>query len=208
MAASISMRRCCRAGAAPRRSTERSWPATRRPASPSCASTKASMRGRSVSTSARADRPGPDRRRAARRARRTRRAAHGASARRAREGSARLPAASRERRHLRQKARASPRRASTGRGRHTRCTIGSGDCRPIPAPGSRSTSAASANASACCAQRSRRERGRPARCSTTGLTVACGEGAVRLTEVQRAGKRPMAAADFLRGVTARRRRRC
>jgi methionyl-tRNA formyltransferase len=33
------------------------------------------------------------------------------------------------------------------------------------------------------------------------LTVACGEGAVRLTEVQRAGKRPMSAEDFLRGMT-------
>jgi len=33
------------------------------------------------------------------------------------------------------------------------------------------------------------------------LTVACGEGAVRLTEVQRAGKRPMSAEDFLRGLT-------
>jgi methionyl-tRNA formyltransferase len=33
------------------------------------------------------------------------------------------------------------------------------------------------------------------------LTVACGEGAVRLTEVQRAGRKPMSAADFLRGVT-------
>jgi methionyl-tRNA formyltransferase len=32
------------------------------------------------------------------------------------------------------------------------------------------------------------------------LTVACGEGAVRLIEVQRAGKRPMNAADFLRGL--------
>jgi methionyl-tRNA formyltransferase len=32
------------------------------------------------------------------------------------------------------------------------------------------------------------------------LTVACGEGAVRLTEVQRAGKRPMVADDFLRGM--------
>jgi methionyl-tRNA formyltransferase len=32
------------------------------------------------------------------------------------------------------------------------------------------------------------------------LTIACGEGAVRLTEVQRAGKKPMAAEDFLRGV--------
>jgi methionyl-tRNA formyltransferase len=33
------------------------------------------------------------------------------------------------------------------------------------------------------------------------LTVACGEGAVRLTEVQRAGRKPMSAADFLRGFT-------
>jgi methionyl-tRNA formyltransferase len=33
------------------------------------------------------------------------------------------------------------------------------------------------------------------------LTIACGRGAVRLTEVQRAGKRPMPAEDFLRGVT-------
>jgi methionyl-tRNA formyltransferase len=32
------------------------------------------------------------------------------------------------------------------------------------------------------------------------LTMACGEGAVRLTEVQRAGKKPMSADDFLRGV--------
>ena len=33
------------------------------------------------------------------------------------------------------------------------------------------------------------------------LTIACGEGALRLTEVQRAGKKPMVAEDFLRGVT-------
>ena len=31
------------------------------------------------------------------------------------------------------------------------------------------------------------------------LTIACGTEAVRLVEVQRAGKRPMSAADFLRG---------
>jgi methionyl-tRNA formyltransferase len=35
------------------------------------------------------------------------------------------------------------------------------------------------------------------------LTVACGEGAVRLVEVQRAGKRPMAADAFLRGAALR-----
>ncbi len=32
------------------------------------------------------------------------------------------------------------------------------------------------------------------------LTIACGKGAVRLTEVQRGGRKPMQAADFLRGV--------
>lgn len=32
------------------------------------------------------------------------------------------------------------------------------------------------------------------------LTVACGKGAIRFTEVQRAGKRPMTAEEFLRGV--------
>jgi methionyl-tRNA formyltransferase len=32
------------------------------------------------------------------------------------------------------------------------------------------------------------------------LTIACGDGAVRLVEVQRAGKQPMAAGDFLRGT--------
>jgi methionyl-tRNA formyltransferase len=32
------------------------------------------------------------------------------------------------------------------------------------------------------------------------LTVACGEGAVRLVELQRAGKQPMQADEFLRGT--------
>src|ERR1044072_3526849 len=31
------------------------------------------------------------------------------------------------------------------------------------------------------------------------LTIACGEGAVRLLEVQRAGRQPMTADEFLRG---------
>lgn len=35
------------------------------------------------------------------------------------------------------------------------------------------------------------------------LSIACGKGAVRLTQVQRAGKRPMDAEDFLRGVALR-----
>jgi methionyl-tRNA formyltransferase len=32
------------------------------------------------------------------------------------------------------------------------------------------------------------------------LTIACGTGAVRLTQVQRAGKQPMSADEFLRGT--------
>jgi methionyl-tRNA formyltransferase len=35
------------------------------------------------------------------------------------------------------------------------------------------------------------------------LTIACGEGAVRLMQVQRAGKQPMAADEFLRGTPVR-----
>ena len=33
------------------------------------------------------------------------------------------------------------------------------------------------------------------------LTIACGAGAVRLTQVQRAGRQPMSADDFLRGTS-------
>ncbi len=32
------------------------------------------------------------------------------------------------------------------------------------------------------------------------LTIACGDGAIRIEKLQRAGKQPMAAADFLRGT--------
>jgi methionyl-tRNA formyltransferase len=32
------------------------------------------------------------------------------------------------------------------------------------------------------------------------LTVACKEGAIRILELQRAGKQPMKAEDFLRGT--------
>jgi len=35
------------------------------------------------------------------------------------------------------------------------------------------------------------------------LTIACGAGSVRLTQVQRAGKQPMDAQDFLRGTAVK-----
>ena len=41
--------------------------------------------------------------------------------------------------------------------------------------------------------------GRPGTVLDGDLTIACGSGAVRLNQLQRAGKKPMSAADFLRG---------
>jgi methionyl-tRNA formyltransferase len=35
------------------------------------------------------------------------------------------------------------------------------------------------------------------------LTIACGDGAIRILELQRAGKAPMKSADFLRGTPLR-----
>lgn len=43
-------------------------------------------------------------------------------------------------------------------------------------------------------------KGVPGHVLDASLTVACGVGALRLLDVQRSGRAPMAAADFLRGV--------
>jgi methionyl-tRNA formyltransferase len=42
--------------------------------------------------------------------------------------------------------------------------------------------------------------GKPGALIGEGLTIACGSGAVRLTQVQREGKGAMDAATFLRGA--------
>ena len=42
--------------------------------------------------------------------------------------------------------------------------------------------------------------GRPGDLLDDSLTIACGEGAIRILELQRAGKAPMKVADFLRGT--------
>jgi methionyl-tRNA formyltransferase len=43
-------------------------------------------------------------------------------------------------------------------------------------------------------------KGAPGTALDNSLTIACGDGAVQLTQVQRAGKQPMAADEFLRGT--------
>ena len=43
-------------------------------------------------------------------------------------------------------------------------------------------------------------QGAPGTALDDHLTIACGSGAVRLTQVQRAGKQPMSADEFLRGT--------
>lgn len=43
-------------------------------------------------------------------------------------------------------------------------------------------------------------RGKPGHVLDERLTIACGDGAVRLIELQRAGRQPMPAAEFLRGT--------
>ncbi len=43
-------------------------------------------------------------------------------------------------------------------------------------------------------------RGKPGEVLDDCLSIACGEGAVRLVELQRAGRQPMSAAEFLRGM--------
>jgi methionyl-tRNA formyltransferase len=44
------------------------------------------------------------------------------------------------------------------------------------------------------------QTGEPGALLDGGLTIACGDGAIRIEELQRAGKQPMKAADFLRGA--------
>jgi methionyl-tRNA formyltransferase len=43
-------------------------------------------------------------------------------------------------------------------------------------------------------------QGQPGQVLGEQLTIACGEGAVRLVELQRAGRQPMGAEEFLRGT--------
>ena len=90
------------------------------------------------------------------------------------------------------------RRESTGASPGNRCTTTAAGCRRFPARG------------LSCPAHGRRIKvlrttrgegsGTPGTVLDDRLTIACGEGAVRLLEVQRAGKQPMKADEFLRGA--------
>ena len=43
--------------------------------------------------------------------------------------------------------------------------------------------------------------GRPGEVLDDHLTIACGDGAIEVMQAQRQGKRPMPAAEILRGLT-------
>ena len=146
---------------------------------------------------ARADRRRHDGGRTARRARAARRRPDGACARRA---GARHACSSR-----RSRTKASPmrprstraRRGSIGASRGRPCTTIAAGCRRFPAPGSSCRSAGRIKV----LRTTRGEgAGAPGTVLDDRLTIACGEGAVRLLEVQRAGKQPMKAEEFLRGA--------
>ena len=115
-------------------------------------------------------------------------------------GGLQLTQAERRRRDLRRQDRQGRGADRLEAGRRARCCGIFTACRRFPAPGARSRSTASRRASRSCAANRRRVRARPARCSTISLTIACGDGAIRILELQRAGKAPMKAADFLRGT--------
>jgi methionyl-tRNA formyltransferase len=53
----------------------------------------------------------------------------------------------------------------------------------------------------CCPHlwRSRNLTARSCHADGTGIAVACGDGVLKLTELQRAGGKRLAVADFLRG---------
>ena len=191
------MPRCCRAGAARRRSSARCSPATAKPASRSCRWTPGSTPGRcccsdafaiaATTTRARCTTGSPRSARelivdalaelAARRARATPQPAAGVTYARKidkQRSAARLDAA-------RGRARARGARVPTRAGRRARCCDGE----PLKIWRARVVDGSGAPGTVLRAERE--------------LVVGCGEGALRIVELQRAGGKRLAAAEFLRG---------
>ena len=197
---STSTRRCCRAGAARRRSSGRSWPATRETGvSIMRADRGAGLRARSAS-------PGAEPIRARRRLRHARaRGCRTLGGDAARAGARRAPGRSVEQDEARvtyahkiEAARPRARPDAPARGGRARACARCGrtSARALPLPdGSFLGVIARARSTA------RRARP-PAACVRTDgdrLLLDCHGGALELTEIRPPGGRPMRAADWLRG---------
>ena len=79
------------------------------------------------------------------------------------------------------------------------CTIASAACRHSRVPGSPSNRRQGGAHQGARARRWSKSGRPPGEIVDDRLTVACADGAVRLVELQRAGKRPMTSAELLRG---------
>ena len=92
--------------------------------------------------------------------------------------------------------------ASTGRGRGRRCTTTCAVYRRFPALGSRPAGEGAAERARIKVLRTTKGEGTgaPGTVLDDRLTIACGEGAVRILELQRAGRQAMKADEFLRGT--------
>ena len=93
-----------------------------------------------------------------------------------------------------------PRRGSTGSARRARCCGIFTACRRFPAPGAKSPTDGEPARIKILRCEPAKGSGTPGEVLDDRLTIACGDGAIRILELQRAGKAPMKAADFLRGT--------
>ena len=140
-----------------------------------------------------------DRGRIARRAVAARRRPDGARARRAGARHLAIHAAAGRRRDLCGEDRQGRDAHRLGQAVARRCTTTSAACRRFPAPGARwrATGQGAAHAPEA------RAAVAPGTVLDDRLTIACGDGAVRIVELQKAGGRPMRAEEFLRGTPIR-----
>ena len=93
-----------------------------------------------------------------------------------------------------------PKRGSIGQNQRRICTISSGLWRRSRAPFSKPILARALERVKVLRTEISKGAGAPGRVLDAHLTIACGQGALRLLEVQRPGRAPMPAADFLRGA--------
>ena len=115
-------------------------------------------------------------------------------------GHAAAPAAAERWRDLRRQDRQGRDADRLDAARRARCCATSTACRRFPAPGRSFPSTVSRCGSRSCAASRPAAQAQPGALLDDQLTIACGDGAIRIVELQRAGKQPMSADAFLRGT--------